>query len=171
MGDRWAPYGAAAGGMAIALFLAAALVVGDQPAFDASGAEFAAHLEQKQTRIQVACALYALMAPFLIWFLATVVSLTGAGPAGAQRASRVAFGCGLAFLTLFLADVTTLAVGALRPENLAAAPELATALRDFEWMAIGMATPLGVRAPCRPRGDRAARREWSGHAGSAGSPR
>lgn len=141
--DRWAPYGAAAGAVAIVLFVAGGLVIGDQPGFNASGAEFAAHLEEKRTRIQVACALYAVMAPFLIWFLATAVSQTRGGPPGARRAGQVALGCGVAYLALFLADVTTLAVGALRPENLAASPELTTALRDFEWLAMGMAAPLG----------------------------
>ena len=42
-------------------------------------------------------------------------------------------------MTLFLADVTALAVGALRPENMLAAPELAAALRDFEFLAMGTA--------------------------------
>jgi hypothetical protein len=46
------------------------------------------------------------------------------------------------FVALFLADVTSLAVSALRPENMAAAPELAAALRDFEWLAMGMAAFL-----------------------------
>ena len=58
---------------------------------------------------------------------------------GTRRAGAVAYGCGLIFVTLFLADVTSLAVGALRPDNMAAAPELAAALRDFEFLAMGMA--------------------------------
>jgi hypothetical protein len=81
------------------------------------------------------------VAPFLVWFLATVASLTRAGGPGARRAGAVAYGCGLVFVALFLADVTALAVSALRPENLVAAPELAAALRDFEWLAMGMAAP------------------------------
>lgn len=71
MPDRWAPYGAGAGAVAILLFAAGGLVIGGQPGFDASGTEFAAHLEEKQTQIQIACALYAAMGPLLIWFLAT----------------------------------------------------------------------------------------------------
>jgi hypothetical protein len=137
-------YGAAAGAIAIALFAAAALVVGDGPGMDASGGEVASFYDGSRTEIQVGCALIAVSAPLLIWFLATVASLSrGAGPR-ARLAGSVAFGCGLVFLALFLADVSTLAAGALRPENMAASPELARTLRDLEWLAIGMATFLGV---------------------------
>jgi uncharacterized membrane protein len=131
-GDGWSPYGAAAGAVAVALFVAAALVMGERPAFDAPAAEVAAHFDENRTRIQVHCALIALSAPFWVWFLSTVAS-----PAG--RAGAVAFGCGLTFLTLFLVDVTTLAVGALRPENMTASPELAVTLRDVEFLLMGMA--------------------------------
>jgi hypothetical protein len=140
--DSWAPYGAAAGGVAIALYAVASLVIGGAPDFDAPGAEVAAHVDEKRTRIQVGSAIHAAWTPLLVWFLATVASLARAGPPGARRAGTVAFGCGLVFVALFLTDVTALAVSALRPENLASAPELATALRDFEWIAMGMATFL-----------------------------
>jgi hypothetical protein len=39
-----------------------------------------------------------------------------------------------------------LAVAALRPENMKVYPELATALRDFEFLAMGMAAPMVVTA-------------------------
>jgi hypothetical protein len=106
----------------------------------------AADLEERRTRIQVACAINAAVAPFLVLFLATVASLTRAGGPGARRAGAVAYGCGLVFVALFLADVTALAVSALRPENMASAPELAAALRDFEWLAMGMAAPAASAA-------------------------
>jgi hypothetical protein len=125
-------YGAAAGAVAVLLFAAAALLIGERPAFDAPAAEVAAHFDENRTRIQVHCALIALSAPFWVWFLATVASLAG-------HAGTVAFGCGLTFLTLFLVDVTTLAVGALRPENMTASPELAVTLRDIEFLLMGMA--------------------------------
>ena len=140
--DRWAPFGAAAGAVAIVLFGIGSLLTGDRPGFDAGGAELAAHLDAERTRIQVGCAFLAAAGPFLVWFLATVVSLARAGGPGARRAGVVAYGCGLIFIALFLADVTALAVSALRPENMAAAPELAAALRDFEFLAMGIATPL-----------------------------
>jgi hypothetical protein len=145
--DTWAPYGAAAGAIAVGLFVAAALVIGERPALDASGAEVAASFGENRTRIQVACALNAAMAPFLVWFLATVASLTRAGGPGTQRAGTVAYGCGLIFIALFLADVTALAAGALRPENMAAAPELAAALHDFEFLAMGMAAFAAAGVP------------------------
>lgn len=141
-GDAGASFGAAAAAAAVALFLAAALVIGEPPAFDARGTEFAAFYEERQTRIQVACALNAVSGLMLVWFLATVASLTAAP--GARRASVAAFGCGLVFVALFLVDNTALAVGALRPENMAADPELASALHDLEWLTQGMAAPLGA---------------------------
>jgi hypothetical protein len=41
-------------------------------------------------------------------------------------------------LSLFLVDVTVLSIGALRPENMLASPELATALFDISWLALGV---------------------------------
>jgi hypothetical protein len=140
--DSWAPYGAAAGAIAIALYVVGSLVIGKPPDFDATGAEVAAHLDEARTRIQVGSAIHAAWTPLFVWFLATVASLTRAGGPGTRRAGSVAYGCGLVFVALFLADVTSLAVSALRPENMAAAPELAAALRDFEWLAMGMAAFL-----------------------------
>jgi hypothetical protein len=139
MPDSWAPYGAAAGALGVALYVAGALVVGERPDFDASGREVAAYLGERRTRIQVGAAINAAWAPLFVWFLATVVSLTRDLGPGARRAGMVAFGSGMVFIALFLADVTALAVGALRPENMVTAPELAAALRDFEWLAMGTA--------------------------------
>lgn len=121
--------GAAAGAVGVALFLVAALVQGASPAFDSPGGEVAEWYGEERTRIQLSAALFAAATPFLIWFLATV----------GREAAPVAFGCGLVFVALFLVDVTTLAVGSLRPENMAANPELAIALRDLEWLLMGTA--------------------------------
>lgn len=140
--DSWAPYGAAAGAFAIVLFAIGSLLTGDRPSFDAPGAELAAHLEEQRTQIQLGSAFLASLAPFFVWFLATVASLVRASGPRARRAGVVAFGCGLAFIAVFLIDVTALAVSALRPENLAAAPELAVALRDIEFLAMGIAAFL-----------------------------
>jgi hypothetical protein len=124
------------------LYLVAVLIMGTPPEFDAPAGEVVAYLEDERTRIQVGAAIHAAWAPLFVWFLATVVSIaTNAGPP-ARRAATVAFGCGLVFLGLFLADVTALAVAALRPATLGAAPELATALHDFSWLAMGMAAFL-----------------------------
>jgi hypothetical protein len=111
------------------LFVAGAVVIGARPAFDSPAAEVVAHLGAQRARIQVGVVLQAASAPLFVWFLATVART---GLPGA-----IAFGCGLVFIALFLADLTALAVGALRPENLA--PEVAAALRDFEWLAMGVA--------------------------------
>jgi hypothetical protein len=135
-----APYGAAAGAAGIVLFAVGTLVIGDRPGFDAGGPEIAANLEENRTRIQLGCAILAAWTPLFVWFLVTVASLAGEAGPGARRAATVAFGCGLVFIALFLVDVTALAVSALRPDNMAADPELAVALRDFEWLAMGSAS-------------------------------
>ncbi|MGH2980929.1 MAG: hypothetical protein ACRDKV_02660 [Solirubrobacterales bacterium] len=141
---RPTPYGAAAGAGAVILFVIGALVIGSQPAFDAPGAEVAEHLEDKRTRIHIGLAANAAAMPLMVWFLATVASLAGGAGMRARRVGAVAYGCGLIFIALFLVDNTALAVSALRPENMAASPELAATLRDFEWLPQGMAAPLGT---------------------------
>ena len=132
-------YGAAAGGLAVVLFAAGGALVGERPGFDTPGSDVAAFLADRRGRIQLACALDGLAGALLVWFLATAASLARAEAPAADRSASTAYGCGLVFVALFLADVTALAVGALRPENMAAAPELAEALRDFEWLAMGTA--------------------------------
>lgn len=172
--DSWAPYGAAAGAVGVALFVVGSLIIGDRPGFDASGAEVAAHLDEERTRIQVGSAFLVAAAPFLVWFLATVASLTHAGAPGPRRAGALAYGCGVIFVALFLADVTSLAVGALRPENMAAAPEVAAALRDFEFLAMGtaafaVATVLAAFAVLSLR-DKAIWPEWLGWLAAIAAP-
>jgi hypothetical protein len=138
-GDPWAQYGAAAGAIAIVGYSVGSLVIGTPPDFDSPGAEVAAYFDEERTRIQIGAAIHAAWTPLFVWFLATVASLARAGGPGARRAAAVAFGCGSIFITLFLVDVTALTIGALRPENMAAAPELAAALHDISWLAMGMA--------------------------------
>ena len=141
MSDGWTRLGAGAGAAAIALYLVGSLVMGTPPDFDAPGAEVAAWLDEHRAQIQVGAAIHAAWAPLFVWFLVTVASLARAGGTGARRAGLVALGCGLVFLALFLVDVTALVVAALRPENMAADPELAVALHDVSWLAMGMAAP------------------------------
>jgi hypothetical protein len=136
--DRWAPYGAASGAAAVALFVIGNLVAGSQPDFDASAQEIAQEIADNRTRIQIGTALFGLASALFVWFLATVHSLTRPGPPGARRAGTLAFGCGVAAIALFLADNTAYAVAALRPENVETAPELATALHDFSLIAFGV---------------------------------
>jgi len=126
----------------MAMFLAGALVMGTPPDFDAPAVEVARYLEDERTGIQVGAAMHAAWAPLFVWFLATVARLASSGGPAAHRAGAVACGCGLVFLALFLVDVTAVAVAALRPENVAAAPEIGTALHDISWLAMGMAAPL-----------------------------
>jgi hypothetical protein len=133
--------GAIAGALVVVLFVAGAVVGGERPAFDAPAGELVAYLAEERTRVQVSGALFAAMAPFFVWWLVTVGSLArGDLRPAAGRAGTVAQGCGLIFLTMFLVDVTALEVAALRPENMAANPELAVALTDFELLLMGMAS-------------------------------
>lgn len=136
--------GAAAGTVAIALFALGALAVGERPAFDAPAVEVAADLRADRTRIQVACALFAAASALLVWFVATVATLSRAAGARARQAGTAVYGFGLVFVAVFLVDVTALSVAALRPENLAAVPELAVLLRDVELLAQGMASLVGA---------------------------
>jgi len=138
--DLPSPLAAAAGSAAVGLFLAGALVIGERPPFSAGGDELVAFIEAERTQIQIGAALGAAAVPFFICFLAAVVSLTGGGSRAVRQTGLWLFGCGLSFITLFLADLTTLAVNALRPGNAAAAPEVAVALQDFELVAMGAAS-------------------------------
>ena len=115
--------------------------MGTPPDFDAPGTEVAAWLEHERTQIQIGAAIHAAWAPLFIWFLVTVAVRARAAGEGARRAGLVALGCGLVFVTLFLVDVTAVVVAALRPENMASDPELATALHAVSWLAMGMAAP------------------------------
>jgi hypothetical protein len=121
--------GAAAGGLGVVLFAIGGLLVGERPGIEAHAADLSAYIAAHQTRIQVACALFAAAVPLFVWFLGTVASI-----APARRAGLVALGCGLVFLARFLADCTALAVAALRPST-----NPVVALRDFELLAMGMA--------------------------------
>jgi hypothetical protein len=142
IGDGWGRFGAAAGAVAVALYLVGGAIVGPPLDFDAPAAETAAYFDDEQGRIQLGSAFFAASAPFLVWFLTTVVSLARHSGPRARRTAAVAYGCGLASLILFLTDVTALTVGALRPENMLAAPELAAALHDVSFLAIAMAAFL-----------------------------
>ena len=144
--DRWQRAGAAAGAIGIGLFVAGALVIGERPDFDATGVQLAAFFEDHRDDIRLGVALDAAAVPFLVWFLATVASLArGGGDDNRQRrAATLAFGCGLVFSAVFLADLTALAAGAMRPGHMTDNPELATTLVDFEFLAMGAAAPAVV---------------------------
>jgi hypothetical protein len=124
--------GAVAGALGVVLFAAGGLLVGERPAFDGSAADLSAYMSAHSTRIQVACALFAVAVPLLVWFLTEVARL-------ARRSGLLALACGGVFLTLFLADCTALAVSALRLD-----PQHVVALRDFELLAMGMAAPAAA---------------------------
>jgi len=140
--DRWAPYGASAGAVAVVLFVLGALIFPKEPDFGAPSAEVAAYFGRDQEGIRMGVAITAAMAPFLIWFLATVASLSRGGGPGARRAGTFALAAGAVVVGLFLADLSSLAIGALRPENMIASPELAATLRDVSWLLMAAAAPL-----------------------------
>ena len=174
MGDRFPRRGAAAGAVAVVLYVAGALVIGTPPDFGAPASAAVAYFEENRTRIQLGSAVLAAATPFLVWWLATVASLASDFGPAARRAGAVAFGCGIAFVALFMADVAALAVGALRPGNMAAAPELAQALLDFSFLAMGTAAFLaaGVLAACAVLAlrDAALWPRWIGWAAAVAAP-
>jgi hypothetical protein len=136
--------GALAGAAAVVLFVAGAVLTAGRPAFGEAGLDLSVWLAYHRTETQVACALFALVGPPFVWFLATVAALARARGEGARRAATVAFGCGIVFLTLFLADVTALAVSAVRPER---GSDALVLLRDFELLAMGVAAPAAAAVP------------------------
>jgi hypothetical protein len=124
------------------MFVAGGSLMGTPADYGGPPAEAAEYFADRDTQIQVGSAIVAAAVPFLVWFLVTVRSRARAAGPGAARAAAVAFGCGLTTLALYLSDVSALAVGALRPRNMAASPELAAALLDYSFVAIAMATFL-----------------------------
>jgi hypothetical protein len=141
-GDRWETLGAASGALFGVLFVIGGLLIPLPPDYGGPPSAAASYFEDNDSGIQLGSAVIAAGAPFLVWFLATVRSLAQAAGPAAGRAATVAFGCGLITLALFLSDVAALTVGALRPSNMTAAPELAAALLDYSFLAIAMATFL-----------------------------
>jgi hypothetical protein len=140
--DRWAKYGAAAGAIAVVLYLIGGALSGTPEDYGGPPAAAVAYLDEKGDGIQLGAAFFAAAVAFLLWFLATVASLARASGSAPGRAGSVAFGCGVASVALFMADDAALVVGTLRPENMAAEPELAAALLDFSFVAIAMASFL-----------------------------
>ena len=141
-GDRWTTFGAASGAIFVAMFVAGGSLMGTPSDYGGPPADAAAYFQENDAQIQVGSAIVAAAVPFLVWFLATVRSLARAAGPAAARAATVAYGCGLTTLALYLSDVAALTVGALRPENMSASPELAAALLDYSFLAIAMATFL-----------------------------
>jgi hypothetical protein len=135
-------HGAAAGAVAVGLYAAGGLLVGTPDDFGAAASEAAAYFEDRQAEIQLGSALFAASAPFLVWFLSTVAALAREAGASAARAGSFSLGCGVCALALFMSDVAALTVGALRPGNMRAAPQLASALLDFSFLAIAMGSFL-----------------------------
>jgi hypothetical protein len=134
--------GAAAGAGAVGLYAAGGLLVGRPDDFGAPAAEAVAYFKERDAEIQLGSALFAASAPFLVWFLATVAALARDAGQGAGRAASFSFGCGVCAVTLFMSDVAALTVGALRPANMSASPQLASALLDFSFLAIAMGSFL-----------------------------
>ena len=126
----------------MAMYAAGGLLAGTPEHFGGPPVEAVAYLTRHPDRIQLGAAFFAASAPLLTWFLATVAALAREhGPATA-RAASTAFACGVASLALFMSDSAALVVGTLRPANMRAAPELASALLDYSFVAIAMASFL-----------------------------
>lgn len=140
--DRFVVWGAIAGAIAVLVFVAGFLVAAKPPAADASAQAIVSYLDEDRTRIQVSSAFLVAAIPLLLWFLATVASLADALGPGARRAGNLAFVSGAVAAGVFLTDVAALMVGALRPDSIAASPELAQALHDYSWVAPAASAPL-----------------------------
>ncbi len=135
--DTWARVGAATGIAAVVLFAIGFFITPEPPDADASASEIASYFAEEENSIQVGVAFLAASALALIWFVGTLTSVLRRAE-GAPRLSSIVFGTGVISITLLLTDVTALAVGALRPENMQAAPELAQALYDYNLLALSV---------------------------------
>ncbi len=133
--------------------------------------EVAAYFDDDRTGIQASSALLVLAVPFLIWFLATVASLAEPAGRNAKRTANLAFASGAVAAGVFLTDVAALMVGALRPANMEASPELAQALHDYSWVAPAASAPLFAvmlaALATLALSDRWHWPRWLGHAGLA----
>ena len=136
------PGGAIAGAVAVVLFAAGGVIAPRPPEFDSSAQEVVSFLADDRTRLQVSSAFLIVAMPFLLWFLSTVASLASPAGESARRAASLAFASGAVAAGVFLTDVAALLVGALRPESMAANPELAQALHDYSWLAPAASAPL-----------------------------
>jgi hypothetical protein len=141
-GDRWGTLGAASGAIFVAMFVVGGSLMGTPADYGGPPSSAVEYFHDRDSQIQVGSAIIAVAVPFLVWFLATIRSLARAAGPAAARTATVAYGCGLTTLALYLSDVSALTVGALRPGNMAASPELAAALLDYSFLAIAMATFL-----------------------------
>jgi hypothetical protein len=135
--DKWARYGAATGIAAIVLFAVGFFVTPELPEPDAPASEAATYFADEQDGIQIGAAFLAASAVALLWFLATLTAVLRRAEGGPRLSSTV-FGAGVITIALFMADVTAFAVGAFRPENMQASPELAQALMDFSLLTLGV---------------------------------
>jgi len=135
--DKWARYGAATGIGAIVLFAVGFFVIPEPPDPDATAGEVAGYFVEEQDGIQVGAAFLAASGLALLWFLATLTAVMRRAESGPRLSSTV-FGAGVIAIGSFLAGVTALAVGAYRPANMQASPELAQALLDFDRLAVGV---------------------------------
>jgi hypothetical protein len=140
--DRWESAGAASGAIFVVMFVVGGSLMPLPPDYGGPPEAAASYFRENEDQIPIGSAIIAAAVPLLVWFLATVRARAGAAGPSADRAATVAYGCGLVTLALYLSDVAALTVGALRPENMAASPELAAALVDYSFVAIAMATFL-----------------------------
>lgn len=127
--DKWAKYGAATGVVAVALYVVATLVMPKPPDFDAPSAEVASYFADEQNGVQVAIAFYGAAAGFFLWFVGTLASVLRQAEGG-PRLTSILFGAGVAATAIFVVDLTTFAVAALRADEGILGPEITQALFD-----------------------------------------
>jgi hypothetical protein len=129
--DRYARYGAAAGIIAVILFIGAfvGLVLPNAPDLNDPGSAWATFFDDHRTRIQFGVTILGVGLFFFIWFLGTLRSALAAAEGGQGRLASIAFGGGIIAIVTLLVAATAGAVAALRPTELD--PNTTRALNDF----------------------------------------
>lgn len=129
---------------AVLYFVSGFVLLSDAPAFLDTGSTAAAWFTDSSGQILGGITLALLGVVALIWFGGTLRELLS--EAGAPRIGGIALGGAVAAGALIAAGAIAWAVGALRAEEEAISPEVATVYLDLGYALIGAAAPAGAAA-------------------------
>lgn len=136
--DRYARMGAAGGMVSIVMLIVGfGLLTSGAPGFDASGTEWAKHITDHATRIQIGITVVGVGIFFFIWFLGSLRTAIATAEGGTGRLAALAYGSGILSAATLMVGLTAVAAAAFRPEEID--PNLTRALNDFGALIAGPA--------------------------------
>lgn len=136
-------------GIGAVVLLVAGMIIAAKgsPGFAGPAEEIADYYVDETGRILAATVLFAIAAPFFVWFLGCLRTGIARVEGGATRLASTAFGAGIAALALLLAALMINAMGALRAdEDGQIALEAATVFFDTTNVLFGAAAPAAFAA-------------------------